>query len=82
MHIDRVPLHERNVGRLFVRDVIQQFEMRQTRPFLLRWPEGLAHYGRDCRRANDLVGQFRERRHRRNDVHDLETCLLSAQNPF
>ena len=53
--VDRVPRHERNVGRLFVRDVLRQFQMDRAWPFLLRQPEGLAHNGGDCRWTDDLV---------------------------
>src|SRR5882762_4368534 len=81
-YFDRVRWHQRNVGCRPSGDVLRQLEMDRAWPLLLRNPERLAHDRGDCRRADDLVRHLGQRRHGRDHVHNLEACLLPAQNPL
>ncbi len=51
-------------------------------PLLLRDPERFAHQRGNGRRRDDLAGHLGQRRHGRDDVHDLKARLLAAEDPL
>ena len=78
--VDRMRRDRSHVRPRLVGDVLRQFEMHRARPLLLRDPERLAHQRGNGRRADDLAGHLGQRRHGRDDVHDLEARLPAAQD--
>jgi RNase P subunit RPR2 len=79
---DRVGRHWRNLGRLLCRGVLWELEVNRAWSLLPSDPEGLPHDRGDRHRADDLMRHLGQRRHRRDDVHDLKACLFAAQNAF
>ena len=72
--------HRGHVRPRLVGDVLRQLEMNGARTLLLRHAERLPHHRRNGRRTDDLMGHLGQRRHGRDDVHDLKARLLAAQD--
>ena len=78
--IDRMGRNRGHVRPRLMGDVLRQLEMNGARPLLLRHAERLPHHRRNGRRTDDLMGHLGQRRHGRDDVHDLKARLLAAQD--
>jgi hypothetical protein len=73
--LDRVRLNQRNVFAFLGGNIFRQFQMNGAGALLLRDAKGLTYQSRNHSGRDDLTREFRQRLHRRNDVHDLEARL-------
>src|ERR1700676_3122634 len=81
-NLHRVGRHQRDISRFFLGDVFGQFEMYGAGALFGRYAKCIPDEGRNTRRTHDLLGLFRERTHRRDDIDDLEPRLSALSNRF